>query len=50
MWERKNANPTKGYSMILKLGIFLVAVGLIKLVVSFVMRHKKREDQIGKRK
>lgn len=31
--------------MILKLGIFLVAIGLIKLVVSLVMRHKKGEDE-----
>lgn len=30
--------------MILKLGIFLVAVGLIKFAVSLVMRHKKGEN------
>ena len=36
--------------MILKLGIFLVAVGLIKFVVSLVMRQKQGEDQVGKQK
>lgn len=31
--------------IILKLGIFLVAVGLIKLAVSLVMRQKQGEDE-----
>ena len=29
--------------MLLKLGVFLVAVGLVKLIIAFILRAKEKE-------
>ena len=42
-YKKYNTNPKP--SMLLKLGVFLVAVGLVKLLVAFILRAREKRGK-----